>query len=107
MADGGREWLINGVTFDDFKPLEVQRNQRVRLNLINRSMMFHPMHLHGHTFQLTRHAADGPRKDTVNVLPMSRLSIDLQTDNPGQWLLHCHNVYHGELGMMTVLSYVQ
>ena len=45
------------------------------------------------------------RKDTVNVLPMQTLGIDLDTDNPGQWLAHCHNAYHGELGMMTVMSY--
>lgn len=107
MGDGGRKWLVNGATFADFEPLEIEPNQRVRLNLINRSMMFHPMHLHGHTFALARGAHDGPRKDTVNVLPMAKLSIDLQSDNPGQWLLHCHNVYHGELGMMTVLSYVR
>lgn len=107
MGSGGRRWLINGVSFDDYQPLQVERNQRVRLNLINKSMMFHPMHLHGHTFQIARASGDGPRKDTVNVLPMAKLAIDVQTDNPGQWLLHCHNIYHGELGMMTVLSYVQ
>lgn len=46
------------------------------------------------------------RKDTINVLPMETLAVDLQADNPGEWLIHCHNIYHGELGMMTVLSYV-
>lgn len=107
MAHGGRRWLINGRPFEDFEPLQVNPGERVRLNLDNRSMMFHPMHLHGHTFALTRPGGDGPRKDTVNVLPMARQSLDLDTDNPGQWLLHCHNAYHGELGMMTVLSYVQ
>ena len=107
MGDGGRKWLINRATYDDFEALQVQQNERVRLNFVNKSMMFHPMHLHGHTFELARKSIDGPRKDTINVLPMSKLSVDLHTDNPGQWLLHCHNAYHGELGMMTVLSYVQ
>lgn len=60
--------------------------------------MFHPMHLHGHTVAL---AGNGTRKDTVNVLPKQSQSIDFDADNPGQWLMHCHNVYHGELGMMT------
>ena len=106
MADGGRRWLINGRTFEDFEPLQVHRGERVRLNLVNRSTMFHPMHLHGHSFALARGDGRGPRKDTVNVLPMATQSVDVQADNPGQWLLHCHNTYHGELGMMTVLSYV-
>lgn len=69
-------------------------------------MMFHPMHVHGHTVALASTDGRGTRKDTVNVLPMGELSIDLQADNPGQWLVHCHNLYHGELGMMSVLSYV-
>jgi FtsP/CotA-like multicopper oxidase with cupredoxin domain len=60
------------------------------------------MHLHGHTFQVGR---TGPRKDTVIVLPDENLEVDFDADNPGQWLTHCHNVYHGESGMMTVMSY--
>jgi FtsP/CotA-like multicopper oxidase with cupredoxin domain len=75
--------------------------------MTNASMMFHPMHLHGHTFALVgANGRPGIRKDTVNVLPMGKLAVDLQADNPGQWALHCHNTYHAELGMMTVLSYV-
>ncbi|MBA8792879.1 FtsP/CotA-like multicopper oxidase with cupredoxin domain [Friedmanniella endophytica] len=105
MADGGRQWLINGRPYDDRQPLPVEQGQRVRLDLVNRSMMFHPMHLHGHSFALARGDGNGPRKDTVNVLPMGRTSIELDADNPGQWLAHCHNTYHLELGMGTVLSY--
>ena len=106
MANGGRQWLINGRAFDDHEPLDIEAGERVRLVMSNQSMMFHPMHLHGHTFALANGGGRGLRKDTVNVLPMQRLAVDLQADNPGQWALHCHNVYHGELGMMTVLSYV-
>jgi FtsP/CotA-like multicopper oxidase with cupredoxin domain len=69
--------------------------------------MFHPMHLHGHTFQVRTQANRGPRKDTVIVLPGRSLEVDFDADNPGQWLTHCHNVYHGEAGMMAVLSYVE
>jgi FtsP/CotA-like multicopper oxidase with cupredoxin domain len=72
----------------------------------NQTMMFHPMHLHGHTFAVATSAGPGIRKDTVNVLPMQTLSVDLTADNPGQWMAHCHNAYHGALGMMTVVSYV-
>ena len=107
MADGGRRWLVNGRSYADREPLQVRAGERVRLVLSNQSMMFHPMHVHGHTFALARPDGAGPRKDTVNVLPMQDVTVDLQADNPGQWLAHCHNAYHGELGMMTTLSYVR
>lgn len=106
MADGGRRWLINGAVFEEHQPLEINADERVRLVMRNESMMFHPMHLHGHTFAVAGPGGAGIRKDTVNVLPMQSLSVDLRADNPGQWLVHCHNIYHGELGMMTVMSYV-
>lgn len=96
-------WTINGSTFDPAKGLDVRHGQRVRLVFINETTMFHPMHLHGHTFQVL----DGPRKDTVNVLPKRSVSVDFDARNPGQWMTHCHNIYHGEAGMMTVLSYVE
>lgn len=105
MAGKGRRWLIDGRTYGEHQPIRVESGERVRLRLNNKSMMFHPMHLHGHTFAVVGRGHQGFRKDTVNVLPMQKLEIDLQTDNPGQWLAHCHNVYHGELGMMTVVSY--
>lgn len=105
MADGGRQWLINGKAYAQHDPLPVRSGERVRLTIDNQSMMFHPMHLHGHTFAVAGTDGRGFRKDTVNVLPMQQLSVDFDADNPGQWLSHCHNIYHGELGMMTVLSY--
>lgn len=104
MADGGRRWLLNGAVFADREPIYVAQGERVRLSISNRSMMFHPMHLHGHTFTLSGAAGTGIRKDTVNVLPMQTVTLDLQADNPGQWVAHCHNADHAELGMMTVLS---
>ena len=95
-------WAINGKSFPDSDPLPVSQGERVRLRFVNRSMMFHPMHLHGHTFALAR---GGARKDTVIVRPMQALEVDLDADNPGQWAAHCHNIYHAESGMMTTLSY--
>ena len=106
MADGGRRWLINGKGFPDHDPLDIRAGERVRVVMSNQSMMFHPMHLHGHTFAVADRAGRGLRKDTINVLPGQELSVDFDADNPGQWLVHCHNVYHAELGMSTVLSYV-
>lgn len=98
----GYRWTINGKTFDDADPLEVRQGERLRLRLRNMTMMFHPMHVHGHTFALT---ATGVRKDTVIVRPMRTVDIDIDADNPGQWATHCHNIYHAEAGMMTTLSY--
>jgi FtsP/CotA-like multicopper oxidase with cupredoxin domain len=63
----------------------------------NTTDMWHPMHLHGHTYQLD---GSGPRKDTAIVLPKKTVSVFFDADNPGQWMLHCHNAYHGEAGMM-------
>jgi multicopper oxidase len=95
-------WTINGEAFPDAEALGIVQGERVRLRMVNQSMMFHPMHVHGHTFALT---GGGARKDTVVVPPMASLDVDLQADNPGQWAAHCHNIYHAETGMMTTLSY--
>ena len=94
---------IGGRSFPGSAPIVVRQGERLRLRVVNDTMMFHPIHLHGHTFQLV--GAGSARKDTVNVLPMSSVSLDIQADNPGQWMLHCHNTYHLETGMATVLSY--
>lgn len=99
---GPYRWTINGKTFPDTAPLPVGDGERIRLRFANASMMFHPMHVHGHTFALRD---TGVRKDTVVVRPMQVLEVDLDAGNPGQWATHCHNVYHAEAGMMTTLSY--
>jgi len=95
-------WTINGKTFPNTDPIPVEAGQRVRLRFQNMSMMFHPMHIHGHTFALVR---GGARKDTVIVRPMQTVDVYLDANNPGQWATHCHNIYHAEAGMMTTLSY--
>jgi FtsP/CotA-like multicopper oxidase with cupredoxin domain len=100
------QWTINGRTFDQAEPLPVRTGERIRLLFGNQSMMFHPMHLHGHSFQVQQGSRPGPRKDTVIVRPMEQLAVDLAADNPGQWMVHCHNLYHQEAGMMPTLSYV-
>jgi FtsP/CotA-like multicopper oxidase with cupredoxin domain len=101
------DWKINGRSFSDTQPLTIRQGQRATLTFNNMSMMWHPMHLHGHTFQvINRDGSRGARKDTVIVLPMQRLTVDVVADNPGEWMLHCHNTYHQEAGMMTSLNYV-
>ena len=94
-------WAINGAPYGKNDPIVIEEGDRVRLQLMNMTQMTHPMHVHGHTFALP----SGLRKDTVLIKPMSSLSVDLQADNPGSWMTHCHNVYHGEAGMMIALNY--
>lgn len=98
-------WMINGRVFGSHEPLPVREGERVRLRVTNQTSMYHPVHLHGHTFALRGGSRDGVRKDTVNVLPGQSIDIDFDADNPGQWLAHCHLSYHEAAGMMTVVSY--
>ena len=96
-------WTINGDIWKGTLPLDVSSGERVRLEFDNRSTMFHPMHLHGHTFHMS--LGGGARKDTVIVKPGQVLAADFEADNPGRWVVHCHNIYHAEAGMMTGLTY--
>jgi len=101
------DWMINGRPYDRTVPLTVHEGQRATLTFTNRTMMWHPMHLHGHTFQVIKpDGGPGPRKDTVIVKPMQKVAVELVADNPGIWMLHCHNGYHMDAGMMTALDYV-
>ncbi|MDA1360940.1 multicopper oxidase family protein [Glycomyces luteolus] len=97
------DWAINGRPHDLANPYPVEEGERVRLRFINGDAMWHPMHLHGHTFAL---ADTGLRKDTAIVLPGQTLEVDFDAVNPGLWMLHCHNLYHGEVGMMAALGYL-
>lgn len=99
-------WTINGRTYDMGGSVKIRSGEFGRLRIENASMMSHPIHLHGHTFQIGAAGGQGPRKDTVLVPPMGMVSVDFRADNPGRWMLHCHNAYHAEAGMMTRLDYV-
>jgi len=101
------DWGINGQSFDMSRPGALQflmhQGQRVRVIFANATTMYHPMHIHGHTFQVGQ---DGPRKDTVIVRPGQQVACDFDAINPGQWMTHCHNLYHApQGGMMAMLSY--
>ena len=101
------DWGINGQAFDMSRPGALQflmaQGQRVRVIFANTTTMYHPMHIHGHTFQL---GPAGPRKDTVIVRPGQQVACDFNAGNPGQWMTHCHNLYHApQRGMMAMLSY--
>ena len=93
-------WTIDGQTYPDADPLEIRAGEWVRMP--NHSMMLHPMHLHGHFFRV-----GGAFKDTVIVPPhMGQITFDFVADNPGDWLFHCHNLYHLEAGMARLIRYV-
>ena len=105
---GNYVWTINGQAYPDADTIQIREGEWVRLNLQNRSMMAHPMHLHGHFFQVRNGTGRGPFKDTVIVEPhMGDLSLDFVANNPGDWFFHCHNLYHMETGMARVISYAK
>jgi FtsP/CotA-like multicopper oxidase with cupredoxin domain len=102
----GYTWPINGKLYDPPRNgMDVTKGQRVRLRLVNESMMFHPIHLHGHTFEVQSPTGPRARKDTVLVPPLQTVAVDFDADNPGRWITHCHNTYHLEAGMGTFVSY--
>ena len=99
-------WKINGRTYAQTIALTTRSNETGRLRIRNMSMMSHPIHLHGHTFQLNGAGSNGARKDTVLIPPMGGIDVDFAATNPGKWMIHCHNAYHAEAGMMTRLEYI-
>jgi CopA family copper-resistance protein len=99
-------WGFDGVKFSDRpKPYAFRAGERVRVTLINDTMMTHPIHLHGHFFDVVQGASAGhrPRKHTINVLPGGKVSWDF-TAEPGDWAFHCHMLYHMHAGMFQVFS---
>ena len=110
MMTGPTVWTINGKRYPDTEPLEVEEGERVRVRLFNMSMMPHPMHLHGHFFDVVApdgRGVDRPiRKDTLIVDHMQTHVIDFTADNPGsRWFFHCHNLYHQHGGMAMEVRY--
>jgi len=102
---GMGQWTIGTRPFADADMLELDRDERVRFMLRNRTMMPHPMHLHGHSFRpFAGQSATPPLKDTVLLAPMEELGVEWVADNPGRWAFHCHNAYHQEAGMMRHLE---
>lgn len=105
----GYRWSINDVVWNkDVPPLPLAKGERVELLIVNRTPMSHPMHLHGHQFQVVE--IDGRRfpgavRDTVLVPPGRRVVVAFDADNPGLWAFHCHLLYHLEAGMFTTFRY--
>ena len=99
-------WAFDGVKMSDtMAPFPFVEGERVRVNLINDTMMAHPIHLHGHFFELvTGHGDHAPRKHTVIVQPGGKVTWDFTADAVGDWAFHCHLLYHMLAGMMRTVS---
>lgn len=99
-------WSFDGRKFSEVvEPIRFSRDERVRVTLVNDTMMQHPIHLHGHFFEVVNgHAGHHPMKHTVNVLPGTKIAFDLTADNPGDWAFHCHLLFHMHTGMFNVVT---
>ena len=99
-------WSFDGVKLSEpAEPIPFRKDERARVTLVNDTMMPHPIHLHGHFFELvTGHGDYAPRKHTVNVPPGGKVTFDVTTDASGDWAFHCHNLYHMTAGMMRVVT---
>ena len=105
---GFNRWTINGKSWPDADSLVVKAGQRYKIVLENKSGDDHPIHLHRHTFELTRiggKATSGIRKDTVNVPRRQSAEIDFVADDPGLTLFHCHMQLHMDFGFMALMKY--
>lgn len=99
-------WHINGKAIHEDRTLEIKEGEIVRYTFVNDTMMHHPMHLHGHFFRVINKNGDlSPLKHTVDVPPHGSRTIEFYANEPGEWMLHCHNLYHMKTGMARVVKY--
>jgi FtsP/CotA-like multicopper oxidase with cupredoxin domain len=101
-------WTINNKSWPDVEPLKVQQGKRYRMILRNGSGDQHPIHLHRHTFEITRignKQTSGLKKDVINIMPLDTVAVDFTADNPGDTLMHCHQQLHMDYGFMQLIKY--
>lgn len=107
--DGDMEryvWLLNNKALQEDDQIHIKGGEVVRFIMINRTMMYHPMHLHGHFFRIINDQGDrSPLKHTVVVMPMATTVFEFEADEPGDWFFHCHLLYHMHNGMARVVEY--
>jgi FtsP/CotA-like multicopper oxidase with cupredoxin domain len=107
--DGDMEryvWLLNKKPLSESDSIRIREGEVARFIMINRTMMHHPMHLHGHFFRVVNGQGDhAPLKHTVNVAPMSTTVIEFDANEVGDWFFHCHLLYHMKSGMARVVHY--
>ncbi|MBJ7608870.1 MAG: multicopper oxidase family protein [Candidatus Dormibacteraeota bacterium] len=109
MSMGGSQFSINGKSFPDTAPVLVHRGDTVELTFVNDGKLVHPMHLHGHAFEpvvLNGHPWRALMlKDVIGVAPHATVTVRFVADNPGVWMIHCHELHHAAGGMDTLLQY--
>ena len=101
-------WTINGAAYPDRNSLDVRKGERVGIAFTISTSTGHPMHLHGHDFQVVEidgEKISGAPRDTLMVPPSSKMTVVFDADNAGIWALHCHLLYHLDSGMFTVIKY--
>jgi CopA family copper-resistance protein len=107
--DGDMEryvWFLNNKPLSESDSIRIREGEVARFIMINRTMMHHPMHLHGHFFRVINGQGDyAPLKHTVDVAPMSTTVIEFDANEFGDWFFHCHLLYHMKSGMARVVHY--
>jgi FtsP/CotA-like multicopper oxidase with cupredoxin domain len=101
-------WTINNHSWPDIEPMIVQQGKRYRMVLRNGSGDQHPIHLHRHTFEVTRigeKKMSGLMKDVINIMPLDTVEVDFVANNPGDTLMHCHQQLHMDFGFMQLIKY--
>jgi len=99
-------WFINNRALSESESIRIREGEVVRFIMINRTMMHHPMHLHGHFFRVINGQGDySPLKHTVDVVPMATTVIEFDANEVGDWFFHCHLLYHMEGGMARMVHY--
>ena len=98
-------WSMNNKTLSKADTIKIKKGETIRIHLHNTTMMHHPMHLHGHFFRvLNKQGEYSPLKHTVDVPPMQTVAIEFNPDEEGDWIFHCHVLYHMKSGMSRVFS---
>jgi len=99
-------WTMNGQAYPKADRLVIGPGERVHVEMVNETGMWHPMHLHGHFFRALNGAGERcPLMHTISVPPREKIQFEFIADNPGNWFFHCHNLYHLDAGMARVFEY--
>lgn len=99
-------WYLNDKAIYEDRTISIREGDIVRFTFENSTMMHHPMHLHGHFFRVVnKNGERSPLKHTVDVPPHGSRTIEFRADEPGEWMLHCHNLFHMNTGMARVVKY--
>jgi hypothetical protein len=99
-------WSMNGKTLNEADVIKIKRGENVRFILVNKTMMHHPMHLHGHFFRVVnKHGDYSPLKHTFDVPPLGQRIIEFYANEEKDWFFHCHVLYHLKSGMASIVRY--